>query len=127
MEFPHDLLYSTEDEWIRVDGDEAAVGISDYAQDQLGDVVYVELPEVGTTLSKGEPFGVIESVKAVSDLSAPVSGEVTERNEVLIDSPGLVNSSPYADGRMIRIRMTDPAELDELFSAEEYRGRLPLQ
>ena len=125
MELPDDLRYTTEDEWVRVDGDEATVGISDFAQDQLGDIVYVELPEVGRTLARGDAFGIIESVKALSDLFAPLSGEVTARNDALIDAPELVNSSPYGDGWMMRLRLTDAAELDGLLSADDYRARLP--
>lgn len=125
MEFPADLHYTTEDEWLRVEDDVATIGITDFAQDQLGDVVYVEVPEVGRTLAAGEAFGVIESVKAVSDLFSPVSGEVIARNDALTDQPELVNSSPYGDGWMLRVRMSAPAEIDPLLSADAYRARLP--
>ena len=125
MEFPEGLRYTIEDEWIRVENGEGVVGVTDYAQDQLGDVVYVELPEVGAAVSRGEPFGIIESVKAVSDLNAPLSGEVVARNEALADEPELINSSPYQDGWLIKIRLADAAELDGLLSADQYRGRLP--
>ncbi len=125
MEFPDDLLYTNEDEWIRVDGGEATVGITDFAQDQLSDIVYLQLPDVGATFTRKEPFGEIESVKAISDLRAPVSGEVTATNDGLMDSPELVNASPYVDGWLIRIRLTDPAELDGLMGAAEYRSQLP--
>lgn len=125
MEFPDDLLYTTEDEWIRVDGDEATVGITDFAQDQLSDIVYLQLPDIGATLTRKEPFGEIESVKAISDLRSPVSGEVTATNDRLLDAPELVNASPYADGWLIRVRLTDPTELDGLLGAAEYRGQLP--
>lgn len=125
MEFPDDLLYTIEDEWIRVDGDEATVGITDFAQDQLSDIVYLQLPDVGATFTRNEPFGEIESVKAISDLRAPVSGEVTATNDGLMDSPELVNASPYVDGWLIRLRLTDPAELDGLMGVAEYRGQLP--
>lgn len=125
MEFPDDLLYTNEDEWIRVDGGEATVGITDFAQDQLSDIVYLQLPDVGSTFTRKEPFGEIESVKAISDLRAPVSGEVTATNDGLMDSPELVNASPYVDGWLIRIRLTDPAELDGLMGAAEYRSQLP--
>lgn len=125
MEFPDDLLYTNEDEWIRVDGGEATVGITDFAQDQLSDIVYLQLPDVGSTFTRKEPFGEIESVKAISDLRAPVSGEVTATNDRLMDAPELVNASPYVDGWLIRIRLTDPAELDGLMGAAEYRGQLP--
>jgi glycine cleavage system H protein len=125
VQFPDHLLYTTEDEWLRREDGEATVGITDYAQDQLGDVVYLELPEAGRQVTKGEPFGIIESVKAVSDLYCPVSGEVLARNERLVESPELVNSSPYDDGWMIRIRLRDPSQLDGLLSAEAYQARLP--
>ena len=125
MELPDDLRYTAEDEWVRVDGDEATVGISDFAQDQLGDIVFVELPELGRTISRGDAFGIIESVKALSDLYSPLSGEVTARNDALVDAPELVNSSPYGDGWMMRLRLTDAAQLDDLLSADDYRARLP--
>ena len=125
MEFPADLRYTTADEWVRVADGEATIGITDYAQDQLGDVVYVELPEVGRRLAQGDPFGVIESVKAVSDLFTPVGGEVLARNESLLTSPERVNASPYGDGWMIRVRLSDPAEPAALLSAEAYRAQLP--
>ena len=125
MELPDDLRYTADDEWVRVDGDEATVGISDFAQDQLGDIVYVEVPEVGRTVARGDAFGIIESVKALSDLYSPLSGEVTARNDALIDAPELVNSSPYGDGWMMRLRLADAAELDDLLSADDYRARLP--
>ena len=125
MEFPDELLYTADDEWIRVDGDEVTVGISDFAQDQLGDIVYIELPEVGSTFARGDPFGIIESVKAVSDLYTPVGGEVTARNDALVEAPELINSSPYGDGWMITLRLADPAELDELLSTADYRQRVP--
>lgn len=127
MEIPEGLRYTDEDEWLRLEGDsgEATIGISDYAQDQLGDIVFVELPPVGRVLRKGEAFGVVESVKAVSDLNAPAGGEVIARNDALESASELVNSSPYADGWMIRIRLTDPAEVDALMDAATYRKQLP--
>ncbi|MDA1004212.1 MAG: glycine cleavage system protein GcvH [Chloroflexi bacterium] len=125
MEFPAELRYTTEDEWLRVDDDVATIGITDFAQDQLGDVVYVEVPDVGRMLNTGEAFGVIESVKAVSDLFSPIAGEVIARNDALTDQPELVNSSPYGDGWMIRVRMSAPAEIDALLTADAYRSRLP--
>jgi glycine cleavage system H protein len=125
VEFPAELRYTTEDEWVRVVDGVATIGVSDFAQDQLGDVVYVELPAPGRTLAAGEAFGLIESVKAVSDLFSPVSGEVIAHNDALTDQPELVNSSPYGDGWMIRVRMRDLAELDGLLTADAYRGRLP--
>jgi glycine cleavage system H protein len=125
VEIPEGLRYTAEDEWLRVEGDEATVGISDYAQDQLGDIVFVELPPVGRVLRKGEAFGVVESVKAVSDLNAPASGEVIARNDVLEGSSELVNSSPYTDGWMIRIRLSDPSEVEALMDAAAYKAQLP--
>jgi glycine cleavage system H protein len=125
LEFPDDLLYTVEDAWLRIEGDEGTVGITDFAQEQLGEVVYVELPEVGKDLTGGEPFGIIESVKAVSDLHLPLGGEVTARNDALLDTPELVNSSPYGDGWMLTIRLSDPAEADGLLSAADYRAGLP--
>ena len=125
MEVPAELRYTTEDEWLRGDDGAATIGITDFAQDQLGDVVYIELPEVGRTIAKGEAFGIIESVKAVSDLYMPVSGEVTARNDRLTESPDLVNKSPYDEAWMIRVRMSNPSELDELLTADAYRARLP--
>jgi glycine cleavage system H protein len=106
---------------VLVEADVATVGITDFAQDQLGDVVFVELPAVGTTLVAGKPFGVVESVKAVSDIYAPVSGEVVEVNEELPDAPETINTSPYEDAWMIKIRMTSPAEAEELMDADEYQ------
>lgn len=125
MEFPENLLYNTEDEWVRVDGDEAVIGISDFAQDQLGDIVYLELPAIGTTIKSGDPFGVVESVKAVSDLYSPIDGVVVARNDGLVEEPQLVNSSPYEEGWMITVRMSEPNKLDDLLSADDYRNRLP--
>ena len=125
MQFPDDLSYTSEHEWLRLDGDEGAVGLTDYAQDRLGDVVYVELPEVGAGVQRGAPFGVIESVKAVSDLYAPVSGEVIARNDALTDAPELVNRSPYDEAWLIRVRLTDRSEVDALLDAAEYEAQLP--
>ncbi|MBE3549911.1 MAG: glycine cleavage system protein GcvH [Brockia lithotrophica] len=124
MEFPAELKYSTEHEWVRVEGKLARVGITDYAQSELGDVVYVDLPEVGTEIQKGSVFGSVESVKAVSDLYAPVSGRVVEVNESLKDAPERINSSPYGDGWMIVVEMRDPAELAELLDADAYRAHV---
>jgi len=117
---PTDLHYTKDHEWVRVDGDEAVVGITDYATNQLGDIVFVELPDVGRTLSQAATFGVVESVKAVSDLFSPVSGEVTSGNDALAAAPELVNSDPYGDGWMIRLKLTDPTEVDELLDAAAY-------
>ncbi len=120
MEFPEDLRYTKEHEWVRVEGNLAHVGITDYAQDALGDIVFLELPEEGDEFEAGETFGVVESVKAVSDLYAPVTGKVTKINEPLIDAPELVNEHPYDDGWMVVIEMTDPGELEKLMDAGEY-------
>jgi len=117
---PTDLRYTKDHEWVRVDGDEAVVGITDYATNQLGDIVFVELPDVGRTLSQAGTFGVVESVKAVSDLFSPVSGEVTSGNDALAAAPELVNSDPYGDGWMIRLKLANPTEVDELLDAAAY-------
>jgi glycine cleavage system H protein len=121
MEFPKELRYSREHEWVAVEDSIATIGITDYAQDQLGDVVYVELPEVGTQVTKDESFGVVESVKAVSDIYAPVSGTVTEVNVGLPDSPETINEDPYGDAWMLRVEMSDPEELEDLLTAAEYK------
>lgn len=121
MDFPATLMYSKEHEWVRVEGSRAYIGITDFAQDELGDVVYVDLPEVGATLTQGASFGSVESVKTVSELYAPVSGQVVEVNERLADEPELVNSSPYDEGWMIVVEMTHPEELDGLLSKDAYR------
>ncbi len=121
MNVPDDLLYTEEHEWVRAEGDVVTVGITDYAQGELGDIVFVELPEVGSQTRQMEPFGSIEAVKAVSDLYAPVSGEVVEVNKKLEDSPEVINQDPYGEGWMIKVRTSDPKELDNLLSAEDYR------
>jgi glycine cleavage system H protein len=118
----NDLLYTNDDEWIRVDGDEATVGVSDYAQDSLSDIVYLELPDVGETFEEGESFGVVESVKAAADLYMPVSGEVIEVNEALMDEPEAVNEDPYGKAWMVRVKMSDKGELDDLMDADAYRA-----
>ena len=117
---PEDLQYSKDHEWVRVEGDVAVVGITDYAQNSLGDVVYVELPKPGEKFEAHESFGSVESVKAVSEIFTPVSGEVVEVNESLHDEPEKVNQNPYGDGWMIRIRMSNSGEVDSLLSAAEY-------
>jgi glycine cleavage system H protein len=117
---PNDRRYSKEHEWLKVDGERATIGITDYAQDQLGDVVYVDLPAVGATITQFDKMGEIESVKAVSELFTPASGEVLEQNQAVIDKPELVNSDPHGDGWLIRIRLSDPAEPDKLLSSDEY-------
>jgi glycine cleavage system H protein len=117
---PTDLRYTKDHEWVRSEGDEATVGITEYAAGQLGDVVFVELPEVGRALTQFATFGVVESVKAVSDLFAPVSGEVVASNAALASSPEHVNSDPYGEGWMIRLKLSGPAEVDELLDAAAY-------
>lgn len=117
---PRENRYARSHEYVHVDGDNAIIGISNYAQKELGDVVFVELPQVGTTLEAGDELGSIESVKAVSELFAPVSGEVIEVNEALTEKPDLVNSDPYGDGWMIKVRMTDTSELEQLLDASDY-------
>jgi len=117
---PTDLHYTKDHEWVRVDGDEATVGITEYAASQLGDIVFVELPDAGRKLDQHATFGVVESVKAVSDLFAPVSGEVVATNDALTGAPELVNGEPYGDGWMIRIRLADPDETEGLLDASAY-------
>jgi len=117
---PGDLRYTKEHEWVRVEGEEATVGITDYATAQLGDIVFVELPEPGSALEQFATFGVVESVKAVSDLFAPVAGEVIARNEGLAEQPELVNGDPYGEGWMVRIRIVDADQLVELLDAKAY-------
>lgn len=117
---PDDLHYSKDHEWVRVEGDVAVVGITDYAQDSLGDVVYVELPKPGDDFASNEPFGSVESVKAVSETFSPVSGEVVAINEALTDDPDQVNKDPYGEGWMIRIKLSNPGEVDSLLTAAEY-------
>ncbi len=117
---PADLRYTKEHEWVRVDGDTATVGITDYAAEQLGDVVFVELPDPGRDLEQFAAFGVVESVKAVSDLFAPITGEVVARNDALADRPELVNGDPYGEGWMVRVRLADADQLAELLDAAAY-------
>jgi glycine cleavage system H protein len=118
--YPDNLQYSKDHEWLKVEGETGRAGITDFAQQSLGDIVYVELPKVGEKFSQGEPFGSVESVKSVNELFIPVSGEIIEINETLADSPELVNEDPYNKGWMIRFRITDPSEADSLLSASEY-------
>ena len=120
MEVPENLLYTQEHEWVRVDGKKAVVGITQFAQDQLGDIVFVELPEVGTLIEQESPFGVVESVKTVSDLYAPISGTVTASNEDLEAHPEQVNSEPYGTGWIIEIEISDEKELEKLMSPDDY-------
>ncbi len=117
---PADLRYTKDHEWVRLEGDEATIGITAYAAEQLGDIVFVELPEVGRILDQFAIFGVVESVKAVSDLFAPLGGEVTQANDQLAARPELVNSDPYGEGWMLRVRISDPAQLDHLLDATAY-------
>ena len=118
--YPGDLRYTREHEWVRLDGQTAVIGITSYAQDELGDVVYVELPSVGEMVSSGSEFGTVESVKAVSPLFAPLAGEIVEVNEALIGQPELVNVEPYGSGWMIKVASSTPHELDSLLEAEAY-------
>jgi glycine cleavage system H protein len=120
-EIPRELRYTREDEWVRIEGERLVVGVTDYAQQQLGDVVFLELPDVGTNIERGEAFGVIESVKAVADLFGPVTGRVAEANALLTDQPELVNSDCYGDGWMLVIEPDDPAEIETLLSASAYQ------
>jgi len=117
---PEDSRYAKSHEYVHLEGDVATIGITDYAQKELGDVVFVELPTVGSQLEAADELGSIESVKAVSELFAPVTGEVVEVNEALAEKPELVNTDPYGDGWMIKVRLSDPTEVDELMTAEEY-------
>jgi glycine cleavage system H protein len=120
-DIPAELRYTREDEWVRIEGERVVLGISDYAQQQLGDVVFDELPAVGATIERGEPFGAVESVKAVADLFGPVSGRVVESNAVLADQPELVNQDCYGDGWMLVVEPDDPGELEDLLVAASYR------
>ncbi len=124
LNFPDDVRYAESHEWARAEGDKVKVGISDYAQDQLGDIVFVELPEVGDTLGKGEEFGTVESVKAVSELYMPVAGEIVAVNDTLEDAPEKVNNAPYGEGWMIEIKAENPSELDDLMDNNAYLGTL---
>ena len=121
MSIPADLKYSSSHEWVRLQGDVATCGISHHAQDALGDVVFVDMPEVGDEVTKGEGAAEIESVKAVSDIYAPVSGEVVEVNEALEDAPESVNSDPYGAGWMVKVRLADPGQLEQLLSPAAYQ------
>jgi len=117
---PEGLLYSEEDEWIRVEDSEAVMGITDYAQDSLSDIVYVELPDVGDSYSSGDTFGVVESVKAAGDLFMPVGGEVSAVNEDLIDAPEIINDDPYGKGWMVKVRLSELSELESLMDSVQY-------
>ncbi|MDO8963800.1 MAG: glycine cleavage system protein GcvH [Coriobacteriia bacterium] len=120
--YPADLKYDKEHEWVRVEGDTAVIGISHFAQDQLGEVVYVDLPSVGDELTAGETFGEIESVKSVSELYSPVTGEIVEVNDDLDNAPETVNSDPYGEGWMVKIKLADPSQVDAMMSSDEYES-----
>lgn len=122
MQIPEDLKYTKDHEWAKVEGDIAVVGITDFAQGELGDIVYVELPEVGSQTKQGESFGTIEAVKAVSDLFAPLSGEVVEVNESLADEPEKINKDPYGEGWIIKIKIADKSEIDNLLDKSQYEA-----
>jgi len=122
--YPDDLKYHPEHDWARIDGDVATFGITWYAQDQLGEVVFVEPPAVGKTVSKDQPYAEIESVKAVSDVVAPLSGEIVEVNEALGDEPEKINEDPYGDGWLVKVRLSEPSEVEELLDREAYEGSL---
>jgi glycine cleavage system H protein len=122
--YPSDLRYHEEHDWARIDGDVATFGITWYAQDQLGEVVFFDPPEVGKTVRKGEPYAEIESVKAVSDVIAPLSGEIVEVNEELTSGPEAINDDPYEGGWMVRVRLSDPSEVDNLMDADSYQESL---
>ena len=125
--YPDELRYHPEHDWARIDGDTATLGITWYAQDSLGEIVHYEPPEVGASVAKDESYGEVESVKAVSDLIAPLSGEVLEVNGLLVDSPETVNEDPYGEGWLIRVRLADPGEVDSLLDVETYRKLLEEQ
>ena len=122
MQIPEKLKYSNDHEWVAIDGDIVTIGITDYAQGELGDLVFVELPDVGADISQGDSFGTIEAVKAVSDLFAPVSGTVAEINEALADDPEVVNKDPYGDGWLVKVKMSNPEQVDALLNADAYKG-----
>jgi glycine cleavage system H protein len=121
LNIPDDLFYTKEHEWVRIDGDTAEIGITDYAQSELGDIVFVELPEVGSDVKQMEPFGTIEAVKAVSELFSPVTGTVSAVNSMIEEDAGIINRDPYGDGWMIKVTMSDLAEKETLISGSEYR------
>jgi glycine cleavage system H protein len=122
--YPDDLRYHAEHDWAKIDGETATLGITWFAQDQLGELVYFDAPDVGATISKDQAYAEIESVKAVSDVIAPLSGEVTEVNDALADTPETVNEDPYGDGWLVRIKLSDPSEADQLMDASSYEGTL---
>jgi glycine cleavage system H protein len=121
-QYPEDLKYSDTHEYVRLEGDIATIGISSFAVDQLGDIVFLEVPEVGALVTKGDSFGTVESVKAVEELKAPVSGTIIERNDSIIDSPEIVTDDPFGEGWLIKVRVDDPSEINDAFSADQYRA-----
>ena len=124
MDIPADLQYTVEHEWVKVHGDVATIGITDYAQGELGDIVFIELPEVGDETKQTDSFGTIEAVKAVSELYTPISGEIVEVNSQLEEQPDLINNNPYGDGWLIKLKISDKSELDQLLSAEAYQAEI---
>jgi len=122
--YPEDLKYHQEHDWVRLDGEEATFGVTWYAQDTLGEVVFFDLPQVGSSLTKDQSYAEVESVKAVSDVFAPMSGEITEVNEALSDAPDAINADPYGDGWMVKVRVSDPSEVESLMDAAAYREML---
>ncbi len=122
MNIPEDLKYTQEHEWVKVEGDIATIGITDYAQGELSDIVYLELPEVGKTLQKGDVITTLEAVKTVADVYTPVSGEIVEVNEKLSEQPGIINEDPYGEGWIVKIKLSNPDELGELLTAEDYKN-----
>lgn len=127
MLIPDDLYYTETHEWVRIDGDEATMGITDFAQHEMGDIVYVELPDVNKKVAAGEPCGSIEAVKAVEDIISPVSGKVESRNSDLEDTPDLINKSPYEDGWLMKVKLSNTDELENLLSAAEYKKLVDAQ
>jgi glycine cleavage system H protein len=123
-DYPENLLYHAEHDWARIDGEEAVLGVTWFAQDQLGEVVFFEPPAVGSELTQGEPYAEVESVKAVSDVIAPLSGEIVAVNEALADAPQTINEDPYGEGWLVRVRLSDPAEREDLMDAATYKARL---
>ncbi|KAB2869335.1 MAG: glycine cleavage system protein GcvH [Bacteroidales bacterium] len=124
MNVPSNLKYTKDHEWIKVEGDVATIGVTDFAQSQLGDIVFIEIETVGETLAKEEVFGTIEAVKTVSDMFMPVAGEVLEVNPKITEQPDVVNKDPYGDGWMIKVKVSNPAELNELLTPEQYKGTI---
>ena len=120
MTAPKDLRYTKSHEWVRLDGDVATIGVTDHAQSELGDITYLELPDLGSEIRDGEPFGVVESVKAASDIYSPIDGEVVDRNEDAISAPDVVNTSPYEGAWLIKVRLADPAQVNSLLSPDQY-------